>query len=96
MALYYEVLVTYDIEENKSRKKLFDELKDLGLVAIQKSVFWGHLKHAELKMLPHFFKKYCADGDKAFFVKAKLSNEIVHNGFGYDKDDFEERTFEYL
>ena len=30
MALFYEVLVSYDIEDNKNRKKLFDELKDMG------------------------------------------------------------------
>lgn len=96
MAIYYEVLVTYDIEENKNRKKLFDTLKDMSLVSIQKSVFWGHLKVAEIKMLPHLFEKYCKDGDKAFFVKANLSKEILKNSFGYDKEDFEEKEFEYL
>ena len=39
MAIFYEVLVTYDIEDNKNRKKLFDKLKDMGLNSIQKSVF---------------------------------------------------------
>ena len=31
MEIYYEVLVSYDIEDNKNRKKLFEELKDMGL-----------------------------------------------------------------
>ena len=96
MALYYEVLVSYDIEENKSRKKLFDELKDMSLVSIQKSVFWGHLKGAEIKMLPHLFEKYCTKNDKAFFVKARLSKEILKNSFGYEKCDFEEKEFEFI
>ncbi len=96
MALYFEVLVSYDIEENKNRKKLFDELKDMSLVSIQKSVFWGHLKEAEFKMLPHLLDKYCGKGDKAFFVKAKLSKEILKNSFGYEKQDFEEKEFEYI
>ena len=96
MALFYEVLVSYDIEDNKNRKKLFDELKDMGLTSIQKSVFWGNLKIAEIKMLPHLFKKYCTDGDRAFFVKANLSKEILKNSFGYEKIDFEEKEFEYI
>ena len=96
MAIYHEVLVSYDIEENKNRKKLYDELKDMGLVSIQKSVFWGHLKGAEIKMLSHLFDKYCTDNDKAFFVKANLSKEILKNSFGYNEEDFEEKTFEYL
>lgn len=96
MAIYYEVLVSYDIEDNKNRKKLFDVLKDMSLVSIQKSVFWGHIKVAEIKMLPHLFAKYCKDGDKAFFVKAKLSTEILKNSFGYDEEDFEEKEFEFI
>lgn len=96
MAIYYEVLVSYDIEENKNRKKLFDALKDMSLVSIQKSVFWGHLKLAEIKMLPHLFEKYCTDGDKAFFVRANLSKEILKNSFGYDEADFKVKEFEYI
>lgn len=96
MALFYEVLVSYDIEDNKNRKKLFDELKDMGLVSIQKSVFWGHLKVAEIKMIPHLFDKYCSDNDKAFFVKANLSKEILKNSFGYEAYDFEVKEFEYI
>ena len=69
MAIFYEVLVSYDIEDNKNRKKLFEELKDMGLNSIQKSVFWGELKIAEVNILPHLFEKYCKEQDKAFFVK---------------------------
>ena len=96
MAIYQEILVSYDIEDNKNRKKLFDELKDMGLNSIQKSVFWGHLKGAEIKILPTLFDKYCSREDKAFFVKANLSKEILKNSFGYDKFDFEEKEFEYI
>lgn len=96
MAIFYEVLVSYDIEDNKNRKKLFDELKDMGLSSIQKSVFWGHLKVAEIRVLPHLFDKYCLGNDKAFFVKVNLSKEILKNSFGYDKFDFEEKEFEYI
>ncbi len=36
MAIFYEVLVTYDMEITKTEKKLFEELKDMGLNSIQK------------------------------------------------------------
>lgn len=94
--LFKEVLISYDIEDNKNRKKLFDALKDLGLLPIQKSVFWGHLKEAEIKIIPHLFEKYCTKGDKAFFVKTKLSEEILKNAFGYTKEEFEVKEFEYI
>ncbi|MDD2974354.1 CRISPR-associated endonuclease Cas2 [Aliarcobacter cryaerophilus] len=96
MAIFYEVLVSYDIEDNKNRKKLFEELKDMGLNSIQKSVFWGELKIAEINILPHLFEKYCKEQDKAFFVKANLSKDILKNSFGYDKEDFERKDFLYV
>lgn len=96
MALYYEVLVSYDIEDNKNRKKLFEELKDMGLVSIQKSVFWGELKLAEIKFLPNLIEKYCTGNDKAFFVRANLSKDILSNSFGYSKEDFESKSFIYV
>ncbi len=96
MALFYEVLVSYDIEDNKNRKKLFEALKDMGLASVQKSVFWGHLKLAEIKMLPHLFKSYCSNGDKAFFVRANLSKEILKNSFGYEAQEFEVKDFEFI
>ncbi len=96
MKLYYEVLVSYDIEDNKNRKKLFEALKDLGLVSIQKSVFWGHVKIAEEKTLPRLFKKYCAKNDKAFSMRVKFSSVVDSQSFGYEKEDFEVNNHEYL
>ncbi|HRF56138.1 MAG TPA: CRISPR-associated endonuclease Cas2 [Campylobacterales bacterium] len=96
MRLFFEIIVTYDIEDNKNRKKLFEELKDMGLAPIQKSVFWGHLKVAEIKILPNLFDKYCKNGDKAFFVKAELSGEILKNGFGYTKEEFEVKEYDII
>lgn len=68
----------------------------MGLNSIQKSVFWGYLKGAEIKILSTLFDKYCSGEDKAFFVKANLSKDILKNSFGYDKFDFEEKEFEYI
>ena len=96
MAIFYEVLVSYDIEDNKNRKKLFEELKDMGLNSIQKSVFWRELKIAEINILPRLFEKYCTEQDKAIVVKANLSKDILENSFGYDKEDFERKDFLYV
>lgn len=96
MQLYFELLISYDIRSNKNRNKLYNALKDMGLVSIQKSVFWGHLKSAEVTMLSHLFEKYCEKNDKAFFIKANLAKEIVKNSFGYDEIDFEVINHEYI
>ncbi|MBZ7985244.1 CRISPR-associated endonuclease Cas2 [Campylobacter sp. Cr9] len=61
-------LISYDIEDNKSRTKLFEELKDLGLLNIQKSVFYGELSKSEIKVVKELSKKLCDDGDRAFFM----------------------------
>jgi CRISPR-associated protein Cas2 len=96
MALYYETVVSYDIEDNKNRKKLFEALKDMSLKPIQKSVFWGRLKVAGINTLPHLFNEYCADGDKAFYTRSSLSKEILKQSFGYKKEDFDDQAYEYL
>jgi len=96
MKLYHEVLVSYDIEDNKNRKKLFEALKDLGLVSIQKSVFWGHVKVAEEKMLPKLFKRYCSKNDKAFSMRVKFASVVESKGFGYKKEEFEVDNHEYI
>lgn len=95
MQLYFEVVVSYDIEDNKNRKSLYEDLKDLSLVPIQKSVFCGCLKQAELKILPHLFRRYCAAKDRAFYVRARL-DELAKNGFGYDVESFKQTDFEYF
>ena len=84
MAFYQTYLVCYDIEDNKVRKKFFDELKDLGLVPIQKSVFWGQLCQAEfnsLKRLAH--DKLDGRTDKFFWLQTHLSIEHLQQGIGY-------------
>lgn len=96
--LYQEVIVSYDIEDNKSRTKLFKQLKAMSLVAIQKSVFWGHLKLAEEQAVKRLFHKHCDTCDKAFLVRVKLSENIKHNSKGYKHQDFPSQpsTYEVL
>ncbi|MDF9408701.1 CRISPR-associated endonuclease Cas2 [Pelotomaculum isophthalicicum JI] len=40
-----KTLVIYDIEEDKTRTKIFDACKDYGLTHIQYSAFFGELNH---------------------------------------------------
>lgn len=87
--LFHEVLVSYDIENNRQRSRLFRELKDISLVPIQKSVFWGHLNRAEEKAVERLLKKYCAAGDRAFIARIDLSSQIAErNSVGYAATDF--------
>lgn len=85
--MYSQVIVSYDIENNKQRKKLYDELKDIGLKPIQKSVFWGYLLISEKRVVKELLKQYCQDNDKGFIVDAVLDKHI-ENYVGYSKDDF--------
>ena len=86
--MYSQVIVSYDIVDNKKRKKLFDELKDIGLISIQKSVFWGYVLASEKRVIKELFKKYCSAGvDKAFLVNVNLKDNL-ENSFGYTRDDF--------
>jgi len=85
MNTFREVIVCYDISENKARKKVSDGLKDLGLISIQKSVYWGQLLPAEEKTVLLLLRKWVPkDADnRAFIVPAGLSNRIQHWSVGY-------------
>ena len=87
--LHNEVLVCYDIEDNKSRTKLFKSLKEAALVPVQKSVFWGHLNRAEEASVQRLLKQHCKKGDKGFLVRVQLSRQIADkNSVGYSPEDF--------
>jgi CRISPR-associated protein Cas2 len=86
--MYTQVIVSSDISDTKNRNKLTQELKDLGLVSIQKSVMWGYILASERRVIRGLFKKYCdIEVDKAFIVNVTLDKSL-DDSFGYDKDDF--------
>jgi len=86
--MYSQVIISYDISNTKNRNKFFDELKDLGLTPIQKSVFWGYILLSEKRVIKELFKKYCEiETDKAFIVNATLDKDL-NDSFGYDDNDF--------
>ncbi len=94
--LYNEVLVSYDIEDNRQRNKLFRALKEVALRPVQKSVFWGHLNRAEEHAVHRLLREHCAKTDKAFIVRARLSTQIADKtSVGYASDDFPEQPARY-
>lgn len=95
--MYTQIIVSYDITDTKKRNKFFEELKDLGLISIQKSVFWGYVLPSEKRIIQELFKVYCnTQTDKAFLGNIVLDKEM-QNCFGYTKDDFKHpEDFEIL
>jgi CRISPR-associated protein Cas2 len=86
--MYTQIIVSYDITNTKNRTKLFEELKDLGLISIQKSVMWGYVIPSEKRVIKELFKKYCdKSSDKAFLSNISLDKDLS-NSFGYSSDEF--------
>lgn len=95
--MYSQIIVSYDISDTKNRNKFFEELKDVGLVSIQKSVMWGYVLLSEKRVIKQLFKKYCKiETDKAFIVNVTLDKDL-NDSFGYDEDDFKHpESFEII
>jgi len=88
MRLMTEYIVAYDIEDNKDRTKLFDELKNCGLAPIQKSVFWGFITKAEATSIQKLLEKYTDNTDRSFMIKASMCSSPKEHIIGYSKDMF--------
>lgn len=88
-----QYLICYDIEDNKNRTKLFERLKDFGLLAVQKSVFYGELSKAEKLAIKKLLSKYCAKSDKAIIASVNLD---FNDTLGYTKEYFESKTYEII
>ena len=88
MAKTTEVLIAYDIEDNKTRTRLFNQLKDVGMVSVQKSVMWGRLLPADIKLAKRILAtEIDQDMDKAFIMVSKMSENSLFFG---RKPNFEE------
>lgn len=94
---YTQILVAYDISNDKKRRKLFEELKDMGLHPIQKSIFWGNIYIKDKENIIKLYNKYCdIKCDKVIMLNAPLYENIEYC-FGYNKKEFDQsRTFEIL
>jgi CRISPR-associated endonuclease Cas2 len=96
--MYVEILICYDIGDNKRRRKFVEELKDAGLQNIQESVFWGRVLNAEVRALLRVMSTLLQKGeDKAFLIYVNLAQQIKNNSFGYlSFEIFEERNYEII
>ncbi|GIX41411.1 MAG: hypothetical protein KatS3mg129_1144 [Leptospiraceae bacterium] len=94
MDIEIEILICYDVENNKKRKKLYDQLKQFGLIPIQKSVFWGFILPAEKNAILREVGKIIDKEDKAFLVYTNLSKVIKEQSFGYkDLEIFKNKDY---
>ena len=88
----YEIIVAYDIEDNKKRTALFELLKDFGLKPVQKSVFWGRVLQAEERaIVAELSLRLSEQTDKGFVIRANLSE--LKAKVGYETIDFTKQTF---
>lgn len=85
---YTQVIIAYDIADNKKRIKFYETLKDFGLLPIQKSVFWGYILPSERKSIISVYKEFCdIKSDNVIMVNAALEQNI-QDCFGYTKEFF--------
>ena len=86
-----EVLICYDVTNSKNRSALYEQLCDLGLRSIQKSVFWGFVNKAEKCLIDDLFKKYLdKTTDRGLLAFTNIAGSSENNYFGHRDDDFKE------
>ena len=96
--VYHEVIVCYDVADNKKRKLLSEKLKNAGLCRIQRSVFWGFVTQAEHHSVVRSFNEILNKlTDRAFIINGPLSKYFKGNSFNYTELDFPKwTTFESI
>ena len=91
MSQYVKYLVYYDVTDNKSRTKFSNALKDLGLIPIQKSVFYGDLKPPEARSISSLAKKFLnEETDSCFWFPCHLDLQKLRSCFGLKDFQYEE------
>ena len=84
MSQYTRYLVCYDIQDSKGRRRFFSFLKDLGLVPLQESVFYGDLKPAEARSLGiRAAEMLDSSTDKCFWFPCSLDVDRMRTCVGY-------------
>lgn len=86
--LRQEYLISYDVEGNKIRNRIFKELGKYGLRGVQKSVFWGYLTFAELEAIKRFLENSLEKQDKAFVTHTNFNRRGQSHFVGHHKEDF--------
>ena len=91
MGMYTKYLVCYDVADNKRRKRFSDALKDLGFVPMQKSVFYGDLKNAEIHALARAaIELLNVKEDKCFWFACHLNPDEIRKCLGYNNWSYTE------
>ena len=91
MSQYVKYLVCYDIPDNRTRARFASKLKDLGLIPLQKSVFYGDLKPAESKALSKIAKDMLDDDeDYCFWFPCHLNFTDMRSCIGYKNFKYDE------
>lgn len=86
--LRQEYLISYDVENNKVRKRIFDELSKYGLKPVQKSVFWGYLTLAELEAIKRYLNANLNKPDKVFITHTNFNGRGQSYVIGHHKEEF--------
>ena len=85
-----EYLTSYDIQDNKVRKHLSDELGKNGLKPVQKSVFWGYLTHAEMELVKRCLNSLLEKTDKALITHTNFNGRGQSYTIGHHCEDFQD------
>ena len=86
--LRQEYLISYDVEDNRLRTRIFRELGKYGLKSIQKSVFWGYLTLAELEAVKRYLHGGLEKRDKVFITHTNFNGRGQSYVIGHSKEDF--------
>ena len=86
--LRQEYLVSYDVQDNRIRTRVFKELQGIGLKPVQHSVFWGYMTQAELNSVRRLLKKQLKEADKAFITHSNFNGRGQSYFVGHKADDF--------
>ena len=86
--LRQEYLISYDVEDNKIRTRIFKELGKYGMKPVQKSVFWGYLTLAELESIKRYLKDSLEKLDKTFITHTNFNGRGQSYFIGHQKEDF--------
>ena len=88
--LRQEYLVSYDVEDNKARTRIFKELEKYGLCPVQKSVFWGYLTMSELATIKRYLTDMLDKSDKAFITHSNFNGRGQSFFIGHNEQDFKD------
>lgn len=92
-----EYIVVYDIQKDKIRTKVFERLKDFGLIPVQKSAFLGLLNKAELRELKAYLKETLEENDKCLILCGQYTKQIKQFAIGYNLEELNlYKLFEYV